>query len=133
MSTLTLTNLHVADFLREGISRSISRWRATRGDVVASHGHPRLWVDGLARHVGQVEVHGSCTALQEVALLEVPVNDSTINITSTYQQTTKEGNKCSHVQLGIQWLLHLFILPSLPQVLHLLQSFGSVFIPDYLF
>lgn len=112
MSTLTLTNLHVvADFVGEGISRSISRWRATWGDVVASHVHPRLWVDGLARHVWQVEVHGSCTALQEVALLEVPANGSTINITSMYQHTTKEGNKCSHVKLSIQWLLHLFIFP----------------------
>lgn len=102
MSTRTLTYLHVvADFVREGISRSISRWRATWGDVVASHGHPWLWVDGLARHVRQVEVHGSCTALQDVALLEVPANDSTISITSTYQHTTKEGNKCSPVQLSI--------------------------------
>lgn len=81
MSTLALTNLHiVADLVREGISRSISRWGTTCGDVVAAHGHPWVWVDWLSRHTGQVEIHGSCTALKENTLLEVLVCYGIINI-----------------------------------------------------
>lgn len=83
------TNLHiVTDLVWEWISRSISRWRAAWRDVITSHGHPWVWMDRLSRHIGQVEVHGSCTTLEKATL--IIVLDIIIERTSIYQRKTKE-------------------------------------------